>query len=163
MPGIFELPLTYTMLFSAAVVGAYCAVRPALERDIAVFVFMLMSVLETIWLFHLTLNLKWAVYETEGVSLAVTSILRAVVRPVLYLFFILAAMSWERIPLRVAAVIAILGVMHAMDRILVEAGHLKFVHWNYFACMLVNAVMMTLAFLSVKAFLRYAGRKRVTA
>ncbi|MCI3923800.1 hypothetical protein MO973_26590 [Paenibacillus sp. TRM 82003] len=158
MLNVYRMEFTWYLLASWGVISAYIAWRPKLRNDASLFVFLIMSMAETIQFTMLALELKWIDYLKTPEAFINILLLRNVLRPVLYLFAASAFVQWTGWR-RWSVLLGTLLSRHVVTWLSVRAGLIELVKINDWHVALLDVAHVALACFAAVGFLRYTRPK----
>lgn len=160
MLNLQQMEFTWYLLASWAAISLYGAWRSRLALDVSLFVFLLMSIVESNLFTVLTMSLKWVDYKKETEAFINILLFRNVLRPVLYLFAAAAVVRLQS-GRRWAVLAAVLAARMLLTWVSEGAGLMTLVKLNYAHVLLMDAALIAFACLAAVGFLRYTRPKGV--
>jgi hypothetical protein len=161
MLNVSKMEFTWYLLTSWAVASIYWACRPKLNLDIALFIFLVMSIAETVLFTTLTLSLNWITYPKESETFINILIIRHVLKPILHLFAATAILLYQAPWKRWLMYATVLASRTLITWVSVEVGLYRLVKINVFHMFLMDIALVALACTAAVWFTRFSRPREV--
>jgi len=153
--------ITFLLLVTLLILAVICLSPRKNSVAVNIFLFLVMSVVETVAFSILTLNLEWIVQSEKPEHFIASIIIRSFTYPLLLVLFGNFAVQSRSARLKWWTAAGVLAAFYSIER-LASAWHLRSnVHWHEFYSLVEAGVFMVITYWLGKWFASIKGRLEV--